>query len=210
MAGRTGYTPITNASPMQGPAQITKVYEWFDPLIGESRPTVSALPTTGNFLGRTIYVADQRTPYVWDGTTWQAFDSHTDARYRTMSALNEFGNKTSYTDFPTPADKSALDMTFVKRSSATKLVIQVAGSAKLASGVEQQATLALNIGGTAYPCARAGVLVAPSRVYLNGTTEVSGIGAGSLAIKPQFAATNASAFQFQGGDSVSYSVTETL
>lgn len=63
MAGRTGYTPITNASPMLGPDQVTDVYEHFDPLVGESRATAAGLPATGNWLGRQIMAEDTGALY---------------------------------------------------------------------------------------------------------------------------------------------------
>lgn len=71
MAGNTGYTPVSNADPMQGPAQITDVYEHFDPLIGERRANAGALPTSGNWPGRTIFVEDIKCPHTWNGATWQ-------------------------------------------------------------------------------------------------------------------------------------------
>jgi len=70
MTGRTNYTPITNSSAMLGPAQITAVYEHFDPLVGETVATASSLPTLGNWVGRSIFVADTKTDYKWDGAGW--------------------------------------------------------------------------------------------------------------------------------------------
>lgn len=75
MAGRTGYTPITNADPMLGPEQITEVYEHFDPLIGESRASAGALPTSGNWLGRIIMAEDTGALYVCTALpgTWKRY-----------------------------------------------------------------------------------------------------------------------------------------
>lgn len=70
MTGRTGYTGVANSDPMQGPAQIDDVYAWFDPLVGETEPTSASLPSTGNWIGRTIYVQDINTSRIWDGTEW--------------------------------------------------------------------------------------------------------------------------------------------
>lgn len=70
MAGRTGYTAITNASAMQGPAQMTDIYKHFDALVGESRATVAELPITGNWAGRVIYCLDDKTLRLWDGAQW--------------------------------------------------------------------------------------------------------------------------------------------
>mgnify|MGYP001205046780 CR=1 FL=1 len=75
MAGRTGYTPITNASAMLGPAQITAVYEHFDPLVDGSRLDATGLPSTGNWQGRTLFLEDTKTVVVWDGAAWIRFDT---------------------------------------------------------------------------------------------------------------------------------------
>lgn len=75
MAGRTGYTPITNASAMLGPAQITAVYEHFDPLVDGSRLDATGLPSTGNWQGRTLFLEDTKTVAVWNGSAWIRFDT---------------------------------------------------------------------------------------------------------------------------------------
>lgn len=75
MAGRTGYTPITNASAMLGPAQITAVYEHFDPLVDGSRLDSTGLPSTGNWQGRTLFLEDTKTVAVWNGSAWIRFDT---------------------------------------------------------------------------------------------------------------------------------------
>lgn len=75
MAGRTGYTPITNASAMLGPEQITAVYEHFDPLVDGSRLDATGLPSTGNWQGRTLFLEDTKTVVVWDGAAWIRFDT---------------------------------------------------------------------------------------------------------------------------------------
>lgn len=75
MAGRTGYTPITNASAMLGPAQITAVYEHFDPLVDGSRLDSTGLPSTGNWQGRTLFLEDTKTVVVWNGAAWIRFDT---------------------------------------------------------------------------------------------------------------------------------------
>lgn len=75
MAGRTGYTPITNASAMLGPEQITAVYEHFDPLVDGSRLDATGLPSTGNWQGRTLFLEDTKTVVVWNGSAWIRFDT---------------------------------------------------------------------------------------------------------------------------------------
>jgi hypothetical protein len=70
MTGRTNYTAPTNGSPPEGPKQMTEIYQHFDGLVGESRPTVSALPSADNWPGRTILVEDSDLVYVWTGVEW--------------------------------------------------------------------------------------------------------------------------------------------
>lgn len=75
MAGLTGYTPITNASAMLGPAQITGVFEHFDALVPTQAATSAALPSTGNWPGRRAFIEDTKTNAVWDGAAWIRFDT---------------------------------------------------------------------------------------------------------------------------------------
>lgn len=71
--GRTGYTPVVNSDPMQGPSQISDVYAWFDARIDLSVPSYSSLPTTGNWKGRRAITED--TGWLWwntdGGTGWK-------------------------------------------------------------------------------------------------------------------------------------------
>lgn len=64
MAGKTGYTEVTNAMPPEGPDQINDVYEHFDALTGETVTTASNLPASGNWLNRTIMATDTKERYV--------------------------------------------------------------------------------------------------------------------------------------------------
>lgn len=77
MAGRTGYTAITNASAMLGPAQITGVYEHFDDLVGESVASAASLPSSGNWVGRTVLAEDTGIQWVCTElpNTWKPFTS---------------------------------------------------------------------------------------------------------------------------------------
>lgn len=59
MTGNTGYTAPTNGSPFQPPADMAAIYKWWDDRVGVSVATASALPTSGNWVGRTIFVADE-------------------------------------------------------------------------------------------------------------------------------------------------------
>lgn len=73
MTGRTDYTEVTNGSPMLGPEQITAVYEHFDPLVGESVAAVASLPSSGNWVGRTVFAVDTGSLYVCSALpgTWK-------------------------------------------------------------------------------------------------------------------------------------------
>lgn len=77
MSGRTGYTAPTNDSAFAPPADMTVVYEHFDPLTGETVATAFDLPAASNWVGRTIFVADTKTLYVWDGTEWDSINADT-------------------------------------------------------------------------------------------------------------------------------------
>lgn len=94
MAGRTGYTPITNASAMLGPDQITAVYEHFDPLVDGSRLDATGLPSADNWQGRTLFLEDTKTVVVWNGAAWIRFDTQWIA-YTPTRVNNSGGTLTS-------------------------------------------------------------------------------------------------------------------
>lgn len=70
MTGFTGYTGVSNDNTFAPPADITAVYAHFDPLIGETVATAADLPASGNWTGRSIFVADQGRVLVWSGSAW--------------------------------------------------------------------------------------------------------------------------------------------
>jgi len=70
MTGRTGYTGVVNTDPFAPPADITAVYAHFDSLLGETVPTVADLPSSGNWVGRTITTVDTTFLYEWTATGW--------------------------------------------------------------------------------------------------------------------------------------------
>jgi hypothetical protein len=71
MTGRTGYTNPTNDNTFAPPADMTAVYEHFDPLIGETVATAADLPSSGNWVGRTITVVDTGFVYIWFSAGWK-------------------------------------------------------------------------------------------------------------------------------------------
>lgn len=60
-----GYTELTNASAMSGPEQINAAERFVEDLIGETAATIASLPSSGNWLGRTIAVGGRL--HVWNG-----------------------------------------------------------------------------------------------------------------------------------------------
>jgi hypothetical protein len=51
---------------------MTIIYEHFDPLIGESVETATALPSSGNWPNRTVMAEDTKIVHVWNGSAWRA------------------------------------------------------------------------------------------------------------------------------------------
>lgn len=75
MGGRTGYPDFSNSDGFGGPEYFESIEEHFDALIGESVPTVTDLPSTGNWPNRTIMAEDTLWLYVWNGTAWEVLSS---------------------------------------------------------------------------------------------------------------------------------------
>jgi len=68
---------------------MTEIYEHFDPLIGESVSTVSALPVGNNWVGRHIYVEAEDGDFRWDGSAWKRADIQSEATaYNTTTVLD--------------------------------------------------------------------------------------------------------------------------
>ena len=71
MADVTGGTPPTNASPFAVPADIAAVYDHFGDAVNFSAATVAALPSSGNWAGRQVYVTADDGIYRWTGSAWR-------------------------------------------------------------------------------------------------------------------------------------------
>lgn len=135
--------------------------------------------------------------------------THAAAIRRVLANNNDFTNQTTYADFPNATDKTAMDVTFVKDASDTGLLVTVLAQCQLSSGVAQNMFLGLSIGGTDYDVGQGRFIAGASRNFMIGTRMITGINAGSLAIKPRFKAGTASAVTFFASDDfVTYSVTE--
>ena len=134
---------------------------------------------------------------------------HADAIRRVMANLNNFTNQTTYADFPNATDKAAMDITFVKELAATSLLVSVLAQTQLSSGVAQNLFVGLSIGGTDYDVGQSRFIAGASRNLIIGTRVITGVSAGSKAIKPRFKAGTASSVDFFATDDfVSYSVME--
>lgn len=70
MADVTGGIPPTNASPFAVPDDITAVYDHFGDQAQFSVATAASLPGSDNWVGRTVFVVDTATFYVWSGSAW--------------------------------------------------------------------------------------------------------------------------------------------
>ncbi len=68
MADVTGGTPPTGASPFRPPEDYKAAYDHFGAPEMFSRPTVADLPSSGNWAGRTLTVADKGVVHVWNGS----------------------------------------------------------------------------------------------------------------------------------------------
>ena len=63
MGGRTGYPDFSNGDDFGFAEYMEALEDHFDDLIGESKPTASDLPSSGNWLGRTIMAEDTGVSY---------------------------------------------------------------------------------------------------------------------------------------------------
>ena len=135
--------------------------------------------------------------------------THADAIRRVLANNNDFNNQTTYADFPNATDKAAMDITFVKDLATTSLLVSVLAQTQLSSGVAQNLFVGLNIGGTDYDVGQSRFTAGAFRTVIIGTRVITGVSAGSKAIKPRFKAGAASAVTFFANDDfVSYSVME--
>jgi hypothetical protein len=71
MADVTGGTPPTNASPFAVPADMTDIYDHFGDAAMFKVATVAALPASGNWAGRQLYVEADDGIYRWTGSAWR-------------------------------------------------------------------------------------------------------------------------------------------
>lgn len=216
MTGRTGYTAPTNASAPTVPAHLSAAYAHFDPLIGETVANLGALPSSGNWTGRTIWVADIKRMRVWDGSGWQAVSvQHKSGIRRVVANNNTVTNSgATWTDLSNATDRTALELTFVKEVAASKLVITVDTQLELSSGTAGGLLeVGLSIGGTDYVCAVKYPQSTATRFSFSGVNVVTGVAAGSHLVKPRVRySTTPSVVSFfaTAADHIMYTVEETF
>lgn len=133
------------------------------------------------------------------------------AARRVIAADQTLTNPTTFTTLAAGADRTALTTTFTKQAAGTSLIISVAGTVALSSGVQQLLSYGLRIGGTDYAVAqRYTNSAAATRVDFTGYASVTGLAAGALTIEPVFLSSAASNLFFNTPfDWLSYTVRET-
>lgn len=169
-------------------------------------------------VGMVTYRDDAKVQEWWDGAAWRPTLPHTAGVRRVMGADNALSNPTSYTILPNAADRAALTMSFTKYSPSTVLVLSIAGTFAIDSGVGgQRFYLGLRVNSTDYDVSQLGfyagwTLTAPWRVAaFPGHQVVSGLAAGVHTIQPVVKLSSAAAVNFHITDDwISYTVTETF
>lgn len=128
---------------------------------------------------------------------------------RMIGATNTLTNQTTFADLPNATDAAALQTTLVKKFAGTRLILTAHATMQLSSGSAQRLQLGIRIGSTDYLIASAFSPTAIARVVMSGSLEVSGVGAGTLTVKPRIRAQGASSVQlFNQDDSISYRIEE--
>ena len=128
--------------------------------------------------------------------------------FRAMAANNNFTNPTTFTDMPNAADKTALDLSVVKKQASSLLLVTLNMPIYFNSGGNQNMLAGINIGGTDYGIGVQFVEGAVDSTYLTGSRIITGLGAGTYAVKPRFASSTAANVIIVSGTVVSYTVQE--
>lgn len=105
MSGKTGYTAISNGdAPNFGP-DITSIAEHFDPLVGESVADAASLPSSDNWVNRTVMAEDTEVVYQRKSASWRvvtpAFTAQQTAR--TATSTISVASPTAPATLPTTA-----------------------------------------------------------------------------------------------------------
>jgi hypothetical protein len=127
---------------------------------------------------------------------------------RVLAANNSYTNQTTFADMSNGADKTALDLSVVKKQTTSLLLVTINMPLYFTSGSAQLFYAAVNIGGTDYTIGTSYIQSAPMSGMISGSRIISGIAAGTYATKPRFAAATASAASLIATSIVSYTVQE--
>lgn len=176
-----------------------------------SYSALSSVPFKRPGMLRTVTADGQQYRYVSSSVGWLPTGPFFDlAKRRVIGATNNFTDRVSPTDLPNATDRTDAAATFTKVSGGTNLIAFMQFSAQLDAGPLQNILGYLNIDGSVYEIARF-KFPSLSRWPVIGTTTITGVPAGDLAVKPQFAsATAANLNMFANDDALSWSLRETL
>lgn len=125
--------------------------------------------------------------WVYRAGAWNPQGFQPRAVNRLMSGTNTFTNPTSFTFFPNSADRTALQLSFTKMLSTTRLIVSAQCDFIFSAGVSQALFLGLFIAGAWRTVATRAV---PQQVIdygLNGHLEITGVAAGTYTIEPGLA-----------------------
>jgi hypothetical protein len=176
-------------------------------VFGGTAARSSAIPTPSE--GMVSYRTDIDIVETYNGSSWIGLGGYlTYGRTRQLAGNNGFTNQTSFGDMTNADDKTALDMSIVKKQDSSVLLVNYHFPVWLFSGAAQNFYGAINIGGTDYAVAGNYITAASSTGFMSGTRIISGINAGTYATKPRFASGGASTFIAAALSYVSYSVQE--
>lgn len=151
--------------------------------------------------------------WVYRGSSWVPVSLVGRAVRRVMGAVNTLTNPTAATPLPNATDRAALQLSFVKQLTATRLVLWMQASATMTSGLQQVFVWSLGANG--------GALIwelvqkntnsaANSFENVTGATEVTGLGAGTYTFEP-FLRSGGSVWTLNpGADQICYTVTEVM
>jgi len=155
------------------------------------------------------YLTDLDILETYNGSSWIGFGGYlTYGVNRSLAADNSYSNQTTFADMSNAADKTALDLSVIKKETTSVLLVTMSMPVRLTSGASQVMNCAISIGGTDYTISSMAYLVAPSQAILTGSRIITGISAATLACKPRFASAGASAVTLPSGSIVSYTVQE--
>jgi hypothetical protein len=158
--------------------------------------------------GMTIYETDTNLVFAYNGTEWVIQSANVGGANRQLANALSYNNVLAYAVVSNPTERTALSISFTKKSTSTNLEVTVLGTAQLSTGVAQAGFLGLRINGVDYDVARTGFLQALSRASFVGNRIIGGVAAGTFTIEPVFKAGNASVFDFTVMDLISYTVRE--